>query len=438
MVCEVGRYIAHNWVALHWVEPRFLFKYYGFSWVHPWPGAWLYVHWVTLGVLAVFIAAGFLYRACTALFFLSYTYFFLLDEARYVNHTYLICLFSFLLVFVPAHRAFSVDAWLNPKIHADTAPAWTLWLLRAQTAVVYFYGGIAKIAPDWLRGEPMRTRMSHNTDFPVVGRLFREEWAVYSVSWGGLLLDLSIVPLLLWRRTRIAAFCLAVVFHLINARAFFIGIFPWLAICATTLFLSPDWPFRIVGLFRSVSRPALSGEAMGPSPSRQLPVLIFSAVYLLIQLLVPLRHFLWRGGIEWTSLDHRFSWRMMLVNRRAHSYFYVTDPNNGRTFQVRTEQFLSLRQAAMMPYQPDMPVQFAHYLAKVIPRTGPKPLIVEARILVSVNGRKPELLLDPNVDLAAEPHPLGRPRWLLPIHQPLPGGPRNSSGESSRLNDDAI
>jgi len=55
-----------------------------------------------------------------------------------------------------------------------------------------------------------------------------------------------------------------------------------------------------------------------------------------------------------------------------------------------------------------------------MPRRGPRPLKVEARISLSINGRKPELFLDPNVDLASEPRRFGRPRWLLPIREPLP------------------
>src|SRR5437016_4462061 len=62
MVWEVGRYFANGWIAESWLEPRFLFKYYGFWWVHPWPAQWLYIHWAALGVFALFIAAGFFYR----------------------------------------------------------------------------------------------------------------------------------------------------------------------------------------------------------------------------------------------------------------------------------------------------------------------------------------------------------------------------------------
>src|ERR1700704_3160161 len=71
MIWEVWKYYANNWIALRWVAPRFLFKYYGFYWVHPWPENWLYVHWAALGFFAVFMAAGFLYRASAVLLFLS-------------------------------------------------------------------------------------------------------------------------------------------------------------------------------------------------------------------------------------------------------------------------------------------------------------------------------------------------------------------------------
>ncbi|MDQ2824856.1 MAG: HTTM domain-containing protein [Verrucomicrobiota bacterium] len=422
MAADVWRYYANNWVATRWLEPRFLFKYYGFSWVQPWPGHWLYVHWIALAVLGLFIAAGFFYRVSAAIFFLSYTYFFLLDEAWYVNHTYLICLFSFLLVFLPAHRAFSIDAWLKPQLHSQCAPAWTLWLLRFQMGIVYFYGGLAKLlSSDWLQGEPMRQLLGRRTDFPLFGRFFRDEWMVYLVSYGGLLLDLLIVPFLLWRRTRMPAFCLALAFHLTNARWFPIGIFPWLAIAATTLFFSPSWPRRIVQRFRHVN------DFTGPknwkplSLNKQRLVLALIAIYAAIQVLAPLRHFLSSGGVEWMCSEHRFSWRMMLVSHYTRAFFYVTDPNTGATARVPPARFLSYRQCGLLAYLPDLPLQAAQYLAVVMPRRGPKPLRVEARIFVAINGRPPRLYLDPNVDLAAEPRPfLFRPRWLLRIDDPLP------------------
>jgi vitamin K-dependent gamma-carboxylase len=417
---HVWRNSLHHGVYNTWLAPRFLFKYYGFSWVHPWPGHGLYIHWIALGVFALFVAAGFLYRLSTPLLFLSCAYFFLLEEARFVNHNYLICLFSFLLIVIPAHRAFSIDSRLNPGIRSQQTPAWTLWLLRAQIGVVYFFAGIAKISPDWIHGEQMRSLLSIWTDLPVIGQLLRTEWAIYIASYGVLLLDLLLVPLLLWRRTRIWAFCAAVTFHLINAYRFNIGIFPWLAIAATTLYFTPSWPRRILELLSLMNRPPQIDREKPPSPRKQIVIISLVAVYIVIQLLLPLRHLLWRGGVEWTYAEHRFGWRMMLVVPSSQAFFYVTDPNTGETVQVNPTTFLSARQTAVLAYLPDFPLQFAHYLAKVMPRRGPKPLRVEARILVSINGRKPQLYIDPNVDLAAQSRTLGRPSWLLRNDEPLP------------------
>lgn len=421
MVWEVWRYFHYGWIARDWIAPRFLFKYYGFAWVQPWPGNGLYIHCAGLCILALFIAAGFLYRLSATLFFIGYTYAFLVDQSQWLNHTYLICLFSFLLIFMPANRALSVDVWLNPKIRSQTTTAWTLWLLRVQMGVVYFFSGIAKLSPDWLHGEPMRMWMEQRTDFPIIGRFFRDEWTVYTMSYGALLLDLCIAPLLLWRRTRVPAFCIALVFHLLNSKLFAdLGVFPWLAIAATALFFRPDWPRRIVSIFRPVTASPSFEAGRLPGPGKRLVVLNLVAIYIGIQLLVPLRHFLYPGGIEWTYEEHRFSWRMMLLDRYTLAFFYVTDPNIDKTYQVSSLEYLTEKQALRMEYRPDMLLQFAHYLAAVMPRKGPKPLKVEARVLISINGRKPQLLVDPNVDLAAEPRSLGRPRWLREIHEPLP------------------
>ena len=420
MMWHVSQHFRDHRIAHYWLEPRFLFKYYGFSWVHPWPGNGLYIHWAILGVFAFFIAVGFLYRASTVLFFLGYTYTFLLEEAVWVNHRYLICLLSFLLIFLPANRALAIDAWLNPKLRSQTAPAWTLWLLRAQMGVVYFFAGIAKLVPDWLHGEPMRVWLARKTTFPVIGRFFREEWAIYSSSYAALLFDLFIVPLLFWRRTRVAAFCAALAFHLLNARLFEIGVFPWLAIAATTLFLSPSWPRRLLAIVRRRNEATSVGSAAPASPARQRAVLALVAIYIAIQILLPLRPFLYRGGIEWTYSEHRFTWRMLLTRKWVQSYFYVTDPNSGETLGADQEDYLTAWQANQMSWNPDMLLQFAQYLAKVMPRSGPKPLKIEARVFVALNGRKPQLFIDQNVDLAAEPRTWGRPRWLLEVHQPLP------------------
>ena len=62
-----------------------------------------------------------------------------------------------------------------------------------------------------------------------------------------------------------------------------------------------------------------------------------------------------------------------------------------------------------------MILQFAHYLARKEPCSGPRPLQVRAKVLLALNGRKPALLIDPEVDLAAERSTLGHAKWILPM-----------------------
>ena len=135
MFVEVVRYFAHGWIDRYFVVPTFHFTYFGFGWVRPWAGPGMHFHFAALGILGLFVAAGIWYRASAALLFIGFTYVFLLDQARYLNHFYLICLLTLLLAVVPAQRLFSVDAWRRPEIRSDVVPAWAVKLLRAQIGI---------------------------------------------------------------------------------------------------------------------------------------------------------------------------------------------------------------------------------------------------------------------------------------------------------------
>ena len=157
-----------------------------------------------------------------------------------------------------------------------------------------------------------------------------------------------------------------------------------------------------------------------PPRRKRILISIFVTLYAAIQILVPLRHFLYSGGIEWTYMEHRFSWQMMLERHSTRSLFYVTDPNTGREVRVQPGKYLDLQQIIHMGWRPDMVWQFSRFLATKVPGSGPEPVWVQVRMYVSVNRRRPQLFLDPNVDLAAEPRNLKHARWLLPMHEPLP------------------
>ena len=436
MLWEVWRYFDHGWIARYWIEPAFHFTYYGLGWVRPWPGVGMYVHFAVLGVLALFIMLGVRYRLSAALFFLGFTYAFLLEQARYLNHFYLISLLSFLLIFIPAHRAGSVDAWLRPALRRGTAPAWALHLLRFQIGVVYVFGGIAKLNADWLGGEPMRTWLARRTDVPVIGPFFTEEWVVYLFSYGGLLFDLLVVPLLLWRRTRPFAFGVAVLFHLTNAHLFSIGIFPWFMIAATALFFSPDWPRRLLRLGRQpVAVARWRRPRLGRRGAREWrrAGLALGAAYVAVQVAVPLRHALYPGNASWTEEGHRFAWHMKLREKRGAVRFDVRRGGpDAWAWEVDPRTHLTKWQARKMAGRPDMILQFAHFLAEEASGPAGAPVEVRAHVEASLNGRRPQRLIDPAVNLAAERRSLRPAAWIEPLAHPAaaPAATAHADGQA--------
>ncbi|HEU4836809.1 MAG TPA: HTTM domain-containing protein [Pyrinomonadaceae bacterium] len=428
MLWEVYRYFTNGWITRYYVEPALTFTYYGFSWVKPWPGSGMYIHFFVLGLAAACVMVGFLYRIAAPVFFLGFTYFFLLDQTRYLNHFYLVCLISFLMCFLPAERAFSVDALLRPKIRSDVVPAWTLWLLRLQVGIPYFYGGLAKLNSDWIHGgEPMRSWLRPLTKVPGGGPIFTSDGVVYSFVIGGLLLDLLVVPLLLWRRTRIFALVAAVLFNLLNSVIFDIGIFPWLMLGALLIYFPPGLMRRFAHAFMSPGEEFVETAPAPAAVSNSYPALSTSqkvvvgvlAAYFAVQLILPLRHYLYPGDVSWTEEGHNFSWHMKLRTKTGEAVYTVTHPASGQTWTIKPEDYLKSHQVVKMTTKPDLILHFGHFLAEEKRREGYDDVEVRAHVMVSLNGRPPQLLIDPNVDLAKEEVGLLPARWIVPLTTPL-------------------
>jgi vitamin K-dependent gamma-carboxylase len=420
MMWEVYRYLDYGWVQRYWIEPSYHFSYFGWDWLQPWPGDWMYLHFAAMGVLACFIFIGLFYRLSSTLFFLLFTMMFLMEEAQYLNHFYLVALISGVMIFVPAHRALSVDGWLWPEIRAQLAPAWSFWLLRFMIGVPYFFGGIAKLNLDWLQGFPLHAWLGSRTDVPIIGQYFTEPWMVFFFSYSGMLLDLLVVPFLLWRKSRPYAFGFALSFHLLNHRLFNIGIFPWFMIAGTLLFFAPDWPRRI---WRALRLPEGTRQPYHPpSLTRQRIILTVLALFVGIQIFLPLRHFLIPGNASWTEEGHRFAWHMKLRSKSADIVFWLTDPATGERWAEDPRDYLTDRQARKMATRPYMIHQFVYFLKDEMAARGISDVEIRVEATAGLNGRAQQLLIDPTVDLAAEPlRGIGwRDDWIIPLYQPLP------------------
>ncbi|MFZ5479223.1 MAG: HTTM domain-containing protein [Myxococcota bacterium] len=165
LTVEAVRYLAKGWVERKFIRPEIHFPFYGFDWL-PHPGAWSTQVFVVLGVLGACVTIGFCYRLAAALYFVGFAWMFLLEQAYYLNHLYLVCLLAFLAPFLPAHRAYSLDARLTPGIRADRVSGWALFLLRAMFVQVYTFAGIAKLNPDSLRAQPLLLWLEQRGDYP--------------------------------------------------------------------------------------------------------------------------------------------------------------------------------------------------------------------------------------------------------------------------------
>ena len=486
MIWEAWRFFYFDKVASHWLEPSFLYKYPLFGWVQPWPDDWLYIHIIAIGVLGLLITLGLFYRVAITLMFFGFSYIFLLDAARYLNHFYLICLLSFLMMFMPLNRGWSLDAlWFNKSLRPQTMPRWVLWLLRAQVGIPYFYGGIAKLNKDWLRGEPMHTWLLDRADYPVIGLFSDKLWFAYLFSYGGLLLDLLAVPFLLWKPTRLLTFLVLVLFHFTNGWIFNIGVFPWMMLVATTIFFKPDWPIK---LFNDLKKPnmrfayivsALVFAVMGGYASKAwqvvpiitsafsglvclwlfrdqfmheqansaevslatsstsnrpkwaaLTIVLFS-IWILAQSLIPLRHWMYPTWVHWTDQGNYFAWRMKLRDRAGNVRFWVTD-NTGRSVELTAlDVGLTEFQSLKILSRPDLIHQTAYFIQDKFENEGYGDVQVYARNIVSLNSREPATLVDPYVDLTTVPMGVGKFAPVLELTQPLRS--RNSDNESTEL-----
>jgi hypothetical protein len=415
-------YLATGRVDSSCVAPRFHFTYYGLDWIRPWPGGGMSIEFAVMVLLGVCVAAGLWYRVSSVLLALCFTHFFLIDRTLYQNHYYLLALVSWMMTVLPVHRCWAVDGFNGLSPQAATLPNWALWLVRFHVGLPYVYGGIAKIDADWLAGQPMRQVLAGHAWVPGVGPWLLTDGAVLLFTWGGLLFDLLVVPLLLWRRTRGSAYVVCVLFHLTNAFLFNIHVFPWFMIMATTIFYSPDWPRRLLGSRR---RTAVEGESRGRADlsARARWGLTAVAIYCLFHLVWPLRHQVYGGQTGWTERGHYFAWRMMLRGKTTGLRYYVTDAHSGQTWVPDIRELISDEQSLKFARDPEMILHLGHYLAERYQAQLGREVEVRALVLSSLNGRKPQLLIDPNVDLAREPRGFHRRPWVLPNVEPLPREP---------------
>ncbi|MFN0037753.1 MAG: HTTM domain-containing protein [Saprospiraceae bacterium] len=422
------RFVALGWVDDHYVCPQFHFKYFGFEWVEPLSAWGMYAVHGLLMLSSLCVLLGLFYRLATVAQFLLFTYTELIDLTYYLNHYYFVSIVCALLMFVPANRAFSLDVWRNPSIFQSQIPRWTVFIFHLQLGIVYFYAGLWKINHDWLLSAlPLKIWGPANDQLPLVGGLFRMDWTPWLFSWAGMLYDVTIVLWLSWSRTRPWAYLTVIFFHTLTGLMFQIGVFPLVMVGATLIFFSEDWHERLwerlskfLKLGKSETKPVLRLQAVGRVTPNRIFTLLF--LHFAFQLLFPWRYLLYPGNVFWTEEGYRFSWRVMLMEKAGTATFFVKDAKTGREGEVLNSEFLNSHQEKQLAMQPDMILQFAHFLKQHYEKHGVSDPAVRAEVYVTLNARPSRLLIDPNIDLTKIRDGWSHKTWINPCT------PERSSG----------
>lgn len=401
--------IATGWVKRTLIEPQFTFSFIGFEWLQPLPGNWMYVYFCVMGVFGVGVMLGYKYRTSIIAFTILWAGVYFMQKSSYNNHYYLLVLLNVFMCVLPANRYFSLDVKQNPSLLKQSMPQWCGYFIILQMAIVYTYASIAKLYPDWLDTSFMEILMRGKKDYYIIGELLQQKWLHYILAYGGILFDLLIIPLLLWKPTRKWMFITAIFFHLFNSIVFQIGIFPYMALALCVFCFEPK---TIQKLFFK-SKPFYDKTEVITPSYNQVLVVVFG-LYFLIQIGLPLRHWFIKDDVLWTEEAHRLSWRMMLRSKYGTAKYTIVDKDTNQKTIVKLDDYLTKKQIGKASSKPDVIWQFAQRLKSEFKKEG-KNIAVYVDCKISVNHKPLKPLIDPTVDLAsANWKAFKHNDWILP------------------------
>lgn len=412
---SIARFWFNGWIESLYLEPNFHFSYLGFSWVKP-LGIYTYLIFFICFFSAFFVMLGYKYRISIIILFLSFTYIELMDKTTYLNHYYLVSSLSFLMIFLPCSSYFSLDSKNKKKI-----PKWTIDSLKLMLLIVYLYAGLAKVNSDWLfNAQPLKIWLKTKYTIPLIGdTLLQQDFTYYLFSWGGMLYDVFIPFLLLYRRTRFFAFIMVIIFHVLTRILFpAIGMFPVIMIFSCIIFFDSDVHNKILSFIKKILR-IREVESENPeyfsNIKMQKASLLIVSIFFVLQILFPLRSTLYPGELLWTEQGYRFSWRVMLIEKAGYTSFKVVDNLTGNSELVNNNLYLTKFQEKQMSFQPDMIIEYAHYLADVYSDRGFGDISVYADSYVTLNGRPSQKFINPEVDLTKQKRGFKNKDWILPL-----------------------
>jgi hypothetical protein len=146
-------------------------------------------------------------------------------------------------------------------------------------------------------------------------------------------------------------------------------------------------------------------------------ILGFVIIYTSLQILIPLRHLLYKRNLQWTHEGSNFSWRMMADRHETDGSITIEDPRTKNVYTYFPER-LNDKQLAMA-HTPYMLFQYIQFLKQYLKQqTHIKNPIIRADIQVSLNGRPFQHMFDPTCNLSEVNYsPFKDLKWILPLEK---------------------
>lgn len=422
---QVGSYQKAGFIENGILTPQFLFTYDFFSWVKPFSAGSMKVIPLLLIASGILIILNKFRKIALVTFLILFSYLFLLEKSYYNNHFYLMILLAFLFLFYKPQKSNDGKSYI---------PFWFLLLLQIQIVVVYFYGGIAKLSTDWLvHMQPMTELLKSSAKNAVLPSLNDSSLALLLLTYGGLLFDLAIGFLLWKKETRKTAILLCLFFHGFNLLLFNfgpggdIGIFPMMMMGSCVLFVNPELlRNKIAAFFPSQKgkpqkqKKDSQKNAVLLSVNHKTLTLIFFSFYLMLQLLLPFRHLIYKGNTSWTGRGNRFAWRMKVHKKLSSVQYYFQLNREDQPKPADIGIIINTMQQNALGEDPSMLLQMAHYLGEDLKKAGYPDAVITASAKVSLNGRPYQFIIDSTQNLLSlKHHAFKNDEWILPLKEEI-------------------
>lgn len=387
----------------------FHFRYPFFEWIPVLPDVYLKFV-LTIGLISsFFLAIGWFYRKAAILLFFSFTYVFLIDVSYWNNHYYLFSLFNFFFIFSNSYSKYSIDSYYRNK--KPIIYNWQLLIFKAQIALVYFFGAISKISnPEWLNFKSVRSIYSDN--FENLGLNLNSVSLSYIITFitiFGILFD-AVVPFLLFsKKNKIKGigFALSIGFHVSNIFLLSIGLFPFAMLATLVLFINMETEY-------------CKERTKELIPKKNIHFLkVALSLFLIIQLILPIRHFFIKGNVFWTGEGKLFAWHMMSgsTDLICEGFKIYEKDENGNLINVEPldlNNFLNKKQLRTLGQLPMLAPQFFTFMKKEAEISGMQNVEIKGNIVIMRNKKEFRHIISPTMDLCnLKSNPFKHDNWIL-------------------------